>query len=182
LCPEQRVEWTTADQTRPVYRGAPLRYVDSDNRAWAFTGIACEQTPTTGEESTWAGVTALEVSHQAVDVALKGGRQRWRVENEGFNAQKNSGLNMEHAFRHTNWAAYYYLLPIAHMLLQLVEKGSLLMHMAQEHGKRTAVDLFGNSAHVARRLLESVRYLRWPEDAFDVAAARKTQIRFDNSS
>ena len=74
-----------------------------------------------------------------VEVATQGGRQRWREENEGFNTQKNSGLNLEHAYSHRCWAAYYFLLQIAHLLLQLVEKGSLLRHLAQEQGKRTAV-------------------------------------------
>jgi hypothetical protein len=32
-------------------------------------------------------------------------------------------LNLEHAYSHTCWAAYYFLLQIAHLLLQLVEKG-----------------------------------------------------------
>ena len=57
LCPEQRVEWTTPDQTRQVYRWAPLSYVDSDKRAWTFTGIVCEQTKRNGEKSVWSWVT-----------------------------------------------------------------------------------------------------------------------------
>jgi hypothetical protein len=68
------------------------------------------------------------------------------------------------------------------MLLQLMEKGSLLRHLAQEQGKRTAVHLFGSLANIARRLLESLRFVHWPEEVFDVAAARKIQIRFNNSS
>jgi hypothetical protein len=183
LCPQQRVEWTTPDQTRQVYRWAPLEYVDSDKRPWKFTGIICEQTTTDGQTSQWSWVTSLEVNHRSVvEVALRGGRERWRAENEGFNTQKNSGLNLEHAFSHTNWAAYYYLLQIAHLLLQLVEKGSLLLRLAQEHSKPTAVEFFGSLKNLARRLLESLRYLRWPESAFDVDAARKIQIRLNDSS
>jgi hypothetical protein len=183
LCPERRVLHITPDETRQVYRWAPLQYVDSDQRSWSFTGIVCEQTKPNGEKSEWSWVTSLEVNHQTVvDVALNGGRQRWRTENEGFNTQKNSDLNLEHAYSHTNWATYYYLLQLAHVLLQLVEKGSLLMRLAHEHGKRTAVDLFGSLANVARRLLDSVRYLRWPEDAFDADAAGNIQIRFNNTS
>src|SRR3984957_707814 len=129
LCPEQHVEWTTPEQTTQVYRWAPLHYVDSKKREWKFTGIVCEQTKENGDKSEWSWVTSLEVNRQTVvDIAMNGGRQRWRAENEGFNTQKNSGLNLEHAFSHKHWAAYYYLLQIAHLLLQLVEKGSLLQH------------------------------------------------------
>lgn len=50
-----------------------------------------------------------------VEVATHGGRERWHAENEGFNTQKKSGLNLEHAYSHTCWAAYYCLLQIAHL-------------------------------------------------------------------
>ena len=135
-----------------------------------------------GQETEWAWVTSLEVSRETViEVATNGGRQRWRTENEGFNTQKNSGLNLEHAYSHTCWAAYYFLLQIAHLLLQLVEKGSLLRHLAQEQGKRTAVELFGSLKNMAQRLLESLRYRHWPDEAFDRAAAGPIQIRLDSS-
>lgn len=116
-----------------------------------------------------------------VEVATHGGRERWRAENEGFNTQKNSGLNLEHAYSHTCWAAYYFLLQIAHLLLQLIEKGSLLRQLAQEQGKRTAVELFGSLKNMAQRLLESLRYWHWSDEAFDRTGARSIQIRLDSS-
>ncbi len=183
LCPKQHVEWTTPDQTRQVYRWVDLHYVDSEKRAWNFTGIDCDQTTKQGEKSEWSWVTSLSVNCQTVvNVAMNGGRERWRVENEGFNTQKNSGLNLEHVFSHKNWEVYYYLLQMAHLLLQLVEKGNLLQRLAKEHGKRTAVELFGSLENVAVRFLESLRYVYWPEEAFDVVLAKKIQIRLNNSS
>ena len=73
------------------------------------------------------------------------------------------------------------MLQIAHLLLQLLEKGSLLRDLAQERGKRTAVDLFGSLKNMARRLLESLRYRRWPDEAFDRETAGSIQIRLDTS-
>ena len=70
---------------------------------------------------------------------------------------------------------------IAHLLLQLVEKGSLLLHLATEHGQRTAVDLFGSLKNMAQRLLESLRYRRWPDEVFDPTTAGSIQIRLDSS-
>jgi hypothetical protein len=53
-----------------------------------------------------AWLTQLEVNHATVvEVSLKGGRQRWHIENQGVNTQKNSGLNLEHAYSHEHWAA-----------------------------------------------------------------------------
>jgi hypothetical protein len=183
LCPDQRVEWTTPQGVRQVYRWVNgLCYTDSAGRAWTFHAIHCTETHKDGGESEWSWVTSLEVSHKTVvAVATHGGRERWRAENEGFNTQKNSGMNLEHAYSHTCWAAYYFLLQIAHLLLQLVEKGSLLRHLAQEQGKRTAVALFGSLKNLAQRLLESLRYRHWPEEAFDRSAAGAIQIRLDSS-
>jgi hypothetical protein len=70
---------------------------------------------------------------------------------------------------------------MAHMLLQLVEKGSLLLHLAEAQGQRTAVGLFGSLKNVAQRLLESLRYRHWPDAAFDRTAAAAIQIRLDSS-
>ena len=33
-----------------------------------------------------------------IDVATNGGRKRWHTENQGFNTQKNSDFNLEHAY------------------------------------------------------------------------------------
>ena len=127
-------------------------------------------------------MTSLQVSRQTVvEVATNGGRERWRVENEGFNTQKNSGLNLEHAYSHTNWAAYYFLLQIAQLLLQLVEMGSLLRQLAHQQGQPIAVKLFGSLKNMTQRLLESLRYPDWPDEVFDVGLARKIQIRLDSS-
>ena len=183
LCPDQQVEWETPQGVRQVYRWVNgLHYTDSDGREWTFNAIECTETNKDGEKSEWSWLTSLEVNHETVvDVATNGGRERWRTENEGFNTQKNSGLNLEHAYSHTCWAAYYFLLQIAHLLLQLVEKGSLLRQLAQEQGKRTAVELFGSLKNMAQRLLESLRYRHWPDEAFDPTAAGAIQIRLDSS-
>jgi hypothetical protein len=166
-----------------VYRWVQgLHYTDSDDRDWTFQAIHCTETKPDGAVSEWSLVTSLDVTYQTVvDVATTGGRARWREENQGFNTQKSSGLNLEHAYSHTCYAAYYFLLQIAHLLLQLVEKGSLLFRLAQEQGKRTAVALYGSLKNMAQRLLESLRHQHWPDEAFDPSAAGSIQIRLDSS-
>jgi hypothetical protein len=51
--------------------------------------------------------------------------------------------------------------------------------LAQEQGKRTAVEFFGGLCYMAQRLLESLRNLRWPEECFRTDV--RMQIRFDSS-
>ena len=53
------------------------------------------------------------------------GRLRWKIENEGFNTQKNQGYNLQHKYAEKNHIAmqnYYQLLQIAHLINQLSEK------------------------------------------------------------
>jgi hypothetical protein len=181
LCPDQKVDVRTPQGVHQEYRWVnDLDYQDADGRRWRLNALACAETHANGETGSWAWLTGLEVTARTVaEVATVGGRQRWCIENQGFNVQKNSGLNLEHAYSEgEHWAAYYYLLQIAHVLLQLLEKGSLLRRLAQEQGKGSTLALFGSLKNMAERLLESLRNWLWPEEAFTRA---RLQIRFDSS-
>src|SRR5436309_13131686 len=80
------------------------------------------------------------------------------------------------------WKAYYYLLQIAFILIQLLERGSLLRRLAAAQGKATAVALYGSLKNIARRLLESVRNRIWPAASFDAAYAAAIHISLVDSS
>jgi hypothetical protein len=181
LCPEQRVEVVTPAGVRQEYGWVNgLDYQDSAGRPWQPNAIVCEETHPDGKKGRWAWLTCLEVDRQSVqEVASRGGRQRWWIENQGFNVQKNSELNLEHAYSEKDhFGVYYYLLQIAHLLLQLVEKGSLLRRLAQSHGYANAVAMYGSLKNMALRLLESLRNRVWPQEADGPA---RIQIRFDSS-
>lgn len=182
LCPGQRRELVTPAGAHQEYRWVDgLSYTDDQGRPWSLTVIQCLET-LADETHTWMWVTKLKVTHDTViEIATKGGRHRWHIENQGFNIQKNSDLNMEHAYSHRNWQAFYYLLQIAHLILQLMEKGNLLVRLAREVGK-TPRQLFGSLKNIARRLLESFRNLWFPDEAYDPAAAARMQIRLNDSS
>jgi hypothetical protein len=181
LCPQQQLERVTPAGVRQVYQWVhDLSYTDDQKRTWTFTAIQCQET-VDEQTTTWAWITNRKVTAQTViDVATKGGRHRWHLENQGFNTQKNSGFNLEHVYSHHCWQAFYYLLQIAHLILQLLEKGSLLRSLAQELGQ-TPVQLFGSLKNIARRLLDSIRYLRIDDAAYDLTAAGRIQIRLDSS-
>ncbi len=190
LVPEQIVREKLPDGRTRVYRWVNgLSYEDDEKRTHVFNAILCEETsapPGPGQPPvtiTFAWITAFPVTADNVaSIAMKGGRLRWTIENQGFNLQKNSGLNLEHAysFNGERIKSYYYLLQIAHLILQLVEKGSLLRGLAESAGK-TPLRLFGSLRNIARRILECFRNRRLPDEAFDLAAAAAIQIRLDSS-
>ena len=184
MCPRNVLEQTLPCGTRQVYRWVDdLSYEDDCKRRWHFTGIECLETPPDQEPTRFAWITHLPVSRNTVvDIATKGGRYRWKIENEGFNRQKNSGLNLEHVYSTDpeKLQAYYHLLQIAFILVQLLERGSLLRRLAEAYGK-SPVQLFGSLRNIARRLLESLRYCEWPETSYDARAAAGLHIGLDTS-
>jgi len=182
LAPENRHRVTLPDGTRQQYRWVNgLDYLDSEGHAHRFNAILCVETAPDGQTTTFAWITDLEVNeHTLTAIAEQGGRNRWKIENQGFNTQKNSGLNLTHAYSIApeNLKAFYYLLQCAHIFLQLFESGSLLLHLAQRYGQPTARQLFGSLANIAQFLRDSFRYWRLPDEVFD---PHPGQIRLNTS-
>jgi len=53
-----------------------------------------------GKEKYFFWITGFELSDDNVFSIMKGGRARWRIENETFNTLKNQGYHFEHNFGH----------------------------------------------------------------------------------
>jgi hypothetical protein len=90
-------------------------------------------------------ITNITQGQQNVVETADSGRLRWKIENEGFNAQKNLGYELEHKFSRVSFTAmqnYYLLLQIAHMINQLVERSKQVVDILKEHSKQTIVDLW----------------------------------------
>ncbi len=67
----------------------------------------------------------------------RAGRMRWKIENEGFNNQKNNDYNLAHKFSRTNFNAtknYYQLLQIADIINQLTYKSSSMGKRIKKYG------------------------------------------------
>jgi hypothetical protein len=183
-CPENFLQRSWGDGRVQEFRWVTqLAYEDSEGRCWKLNALECTETTADGGQQYFAWLTALPVNRKTVEaIAQKGGRYRWKVENEGFNRQKNSGLNLEHVYSTDpeKWKAYYLLLQIAFILVQLLERGSLLRRLAADLG-RPVWKLFGSLQNVARRLHDSVRFVAWEEDWFDPAVAGQLRIGLDSS-
>ena len=168
LVPENTLRVLEPDQTRCVYRWVNgLLHEDTQRRRHRVNALQCEVTRD-GTTTRFAWMTDLPLTERSVqDIATKGGRLRSKIENQGFNAQKNSGLNLEHAYsKHLEIAkAYYYLIQIAHTLLQFLTLGSLLPRLTRHYGK-PPVALYGGLKNIPRRLLDCFRYFRLPDQAF----------------
>ena len=157
-----------------------IEYVDSRDHAHELSVVECVETKpdsngeTSKTEHKW--LTNFQVtSDNVVTLANDGGRLRWKIENEGFNVQKNGGFNLEHAYSQDETASkvFYFLLQIAYLIFQLLEKGSLF--------RRAFPAGVGSLKNIAFRLLEAWRTLRLSSHGFESLYGGKYQIRFDNS-
>lgn len=76
------------------------------------------------EQNRFTHITNLEVSSINCRELSSYGRVRWKIENEGFNIQKNGGYQLQHKYSRGNLNAiqnYYQCMQIGHMINQLLE-------------------------------------------------------------
>ena len=156
-------------------------YRDSEQRSHTLSVLACHETKPRTDADTlqhtrFKWLTNISVTAKRVQaLATHGGRLRWKTENEGFNVQKHQGYALEHTYS-TDWHAaqvLYLLLQLAHLLMQLLERGSLF-RQAFPQGVGSGKDL-------AFRLLEAWRNACLQLQALQRLLRQRIQIRFDTS-
>ena len=106
------------------HKDTPLHWIECKEETIATANVATKETCEV-VSSRFVHVTNLEITSQTACQISDGGRLRWKIENEGFNTQKNGGYNIEHKYSRVSFQAlknYYQCLQIAHLINQLVEK------------------------------------------------------------
>lgn len=70
-------------------------------------------------------ITSFKVTERNKEELVYYGRQRWKIENEGFNMQKNWTFDIEHVYskNYNAMKAHYFFIQFAHTIRQLLEKG-----------------------------------------------------------
>lgn len=73
----------------------------------------------------FAYMTNLPISNKNIEATIEIGRKRWKIENEGFNIQKNGTFDIGHLYSKDSIAikVHYLMIQIAHIIRQLLEKG-----------------------------------------------------------
>lgn len=156
-----------------------IEYCDSNKQSHSLSVCECLETKpdNKGQLTTtlWRWVTDFEVKkNNVLELANNGGRIRWKIENEGFNVQKNQ-FELEHGYSQNPTAAkiFYLLLQIAHIIFQLVDKGSLL--------RRLFPSGFGSAKNLAFRLLEAWRNSIVTIRLLETIRQTRLRIIFDTS-
>lgn len=121
-----------------------------------------------GERKQYVFISSIRVTERNVQTLVGVGRSRWKIENQGFNNQKNIRYHIEHANSHNYTAMknHYLLTQIADILMQLYENGLKVFKTI----KKTAKE-------ISSELLEAIRTHRLTDE--DIPLLDKPmQIRF----
>lgn len=94
-----------------------------------------------GKKKHFTWITDLSLTNESVYKIMKGGRARWRIENETFNTLKNQGYHFEHNFGHGSkylTTVFVYLMMLAFMIDQIQQLCCKLFKAALEFSKTKA--------------------------------------------
>ena len=110
-------------------------------------------------------MTDLPISDKNIKSTIVVGRKRWKIENEGFNIQKNGTFDIGHLYSKDSTAikVHYLMIQIAHIIRQLLEKGV-------KEIKELKLKLKEISQKIKTQLISTHSNL---------AVHRKVQLRFD---
>jgi hypothetical protein len=90
----------------------PLNYANDDIRVNFLEYV---ETSPNGKQRKFSWATDFVLTEKNVYTIMRGGRSRWKIENETFNTLKNQGYNFEHNFGH----GYQYLSTVFMNLMML---------------------------------------------------------------
>lgn len=160
-----------------------ISYKDTKGRLHEVNVLECRETSgprpgcrdAAGKTTRFKHITNIPITKENVPEVSTGGRLRWKIENEGFNVQKNQGFKLEHAYsRHpTGWKVFYLLLQVASILEQLLRKSNLLSKELIKSAK--------SSKNLALKLLEALRNFALDVDTYSDIIRQRIQIRFNTS-
>jgi hypothetical protein len=156
-----------------------IEYCDSKGLEHLLNVIELHETkPEGGQPKTtrFMWLTALTINQGNVrEIAQNAGRDRWKIENQGFNSQKQGGFALEHLYSHdyTSAKVFYFLLQMAHLFFQLMVAGNLF--------KKYFPRGFGSLKNFAARLCEAWRNSLLHEHALCLLGQLSFQIRLDTS-
>lgn len=126
-----------------------------------------EKNEKTEKTTEYMWITSLKITEKNKKDIVYFGRQRWRIENEGFNMQKNGTFDIERIYskNYNALKVHYFFIQFAHTLRQLLEKGI-----------RYIRELKMSIKEVSARLKEALT-----KKVINLANFSKIQLRFDTT-
>ena len=114
----------------------------------AETNVTVNKSKEEKTELTFIFVTDIKITDRNIEQIFNAGRSRWKIENQGFNNQKNIRYNITHmcCLDNTAMKNHYLLVQISDIIRQLLEHGSVAIR-----------ELKLGIKEISSRILESFR-------------------------
>ena len=134
----------------------PLNYENSDLKV---NFLEYWEVDKKGKTKHFSWVTNVKITINNVNKIMKGGRARWKVENETFNTIKNQGYQFEHNFGHgkKNLCS---VMGLIMMLVFLVDQTQLLCCKLFQHARITTRTFYGLWERM-RAMFELFYFTNW---------------------
>ena len=102
MCDKRTEEFEKTDEEGVIHgyrflNGVPLNQSNPDI---LVNYLDFWEVDTAGNVKQWVWITCIPLNEETVPQVEKGGRNRWKIENETFNTLKNQGYNLEHNYGH----------------------------------------------------------------------------------
>lgn len=124
------------------------------------------------KETKFVWLTSLIPDGKTAHQIAEAGRERWKIENEGFNTQKNNGYALGHLFSRTSstsYKNYYQCLQVAHIINQLTEHSQTVTDLLLSDKKITIKYLW--------KLLNALMLMKLIENEESTDSQKRCQIR-----
>jgi hypothetical protein len=122
----------------------------------------CEYEQDSDQEKRFTWVTDLRITRHNAKHLVRGGRARWKIENETFNTLKNQGYHFEHNYGHgeQNLSVVFAMLMMLAFLVNQVEQICCPLFRAVLKKYRTKRALWDNlRSHYRHFIFHSMRHL-----------------------
>jgi len=99
-----------------------------------------------GKLTRWTWITNLPLTQSTVVKVMRGGRARWKIENETFNTLKNQGYHFEHNYGHgtQHLATVLALLMFLAFTVDQIQQRCCRFFRALHQGLRTKVKVWAS--------------------------------------
>lgn len=117
-------------------------------------------------------LTSFKMSKTSHHKIIEAGRLRQKIENEGFNTQKNLGYNITHKYSRVSQQAsknYYQSLQIAHIIVSMVELCSTIQNIRK---KMTLMFLW-------ECMIGFLNYCQMPKNNLNSVLNKRTHFQFE---
>ena len=110
-------------------------------------------------------ITDLSIRNKNIEETIYLGRKRWKIENEGFNIQKNGTFDIGHLYSKNATAikVHYLMIQMAHIIRQLLENGIKII-------KEMKLKLKEISQNITKELISTI---------INLTLHKTMQLRFD---